>query len=212
MSESDVGLADSWLKLVLMTVRGVVRAPLRWASGNYMLIGSGVRIRQLAKIKFKGRLVLEDYCEIQGLSTGGINFGRNCTVGAFSVVRPSGYYSREKGVGLVVGDNSSIGIQCYIGCGGGVEIGDNVMMGPKVSIHSENHVFEGTDISMKDQGVRRASVIIGDNVWIGAGVRILSGVRLGAGSVMAAGAVITKDVPEGAVVGGIPAKTIKQGS
>ena len=181
--------------------------------GNFrgpLLVGRGVRLRNPRKIKRGGRLIVEDFAEIQGLSKNGIVFGNNVSVGAYSIIRPSGYYSRELGVGLIVGDNSNIGIMSYLGCGGGVTIGDNVMMGPKVSIHSENHEFSSNTDSIKSQGVNKGEVIIENDCWLGAGCRVLAGVTIGEGSVVAAGAVVSKDVKPYSIVGGVPARTIKQ--
>ncbi|NND00752.1 MAG: acyltransferase [Gammaproteobacteria bacterium] len=204
----EVKFKDSAIKSLFMVLRGICVYPFIKGHG-LLLIGRGVRIRNPRTISRKGRLIIEDFAEIQGLSARGISFGRNVSIGAFSMIRPSGYYSRAIGEGLTVGDNSNIGIMSYIGCGGGVAIGDNVMMGPKVSIHSENHEFDDTEVDMKSQGVYRAGVVIEDDCWLGAGCRILSGVVLGKGAVVAAGAVVTGNVEPFTVVGGIPARLIK---
>lgn len=107
-----------------------------------------------------------------------------------------------------LGDNSGLGINAYMT--GSVEIGNNVMMGPNCTIYSRNHSFDRTDIPMCEQGYQpEKKVIIGDDVWLGGHVIILPGVRVGTGAILAAGAVVTKDVPEYAIVGGNPAKVIK---
>lgn len=84
------------------------------------------------------------------------------------------------------------------------------MIGPYCFIYTSNHCTKRTDIPMFRQGdsVPRP-VIISDDVWIGARVTILPGVHIGKGAIIGAGAVVTKDVPEYAVVGGNPAKIIK---
>lgn len=83
-------------------------------------------------------------------------------------------------------------------------------MGPDVRIITINHKTERTDIPMKGQGVLSPQkVTICDDVWIGARVIILPGVTIGKGSIIGAGAVVTKDVPEYAVMGGVPARVIK---
>lgn len=91
---------------------------------------------------------------------------------------------------------------------GGVKIGDDVIIGPNVSIFSENHEFSRRDIAINRQGMRRAPVRIGDDVWIGAGVTILPGVTIGNGCVIAAGAVVTRDISEFLVAGGVPARVM----
>lgn len=107
-----------------------------------------------------------------------------------------------------LGDNSGLGINSRIS--GKTIIGKNVMMGPCVSIYTNNHIFERTDIPMNLQGMsEERAVIIEDDVWVGANVIILPGVTISKGAVIGAGAVVTKNVPEYAVVGGNPAKVIK---
>lgn len=84
------------------------------------------------------------------------------------------------------------------------------MMGPDVIIITGNHEFNRIDIPMRDQGeTRPESVVIDDDVWIGTRSIILPGVHIEKGAIIGAGAVVTKDVPEYAVVGGNPAKVIK---
>lgn len=107
-----------------------------------------------------------------------------------------------------LGDNSGIGIRAQIN--GKVIIGKNVMMGPDVCIYAINHAFNRVDIPMNFQGFApEKPVVIGDDVWIGARVIILPGIRIGTGVVIGAGAVVTRDVPDYAVVGGNPARILK---
>jgi acetyltransferase-like isoleucine patch superfamily enzyme len=106
----------------------------------------------------------------------------------------------------------SIGKDVFInhGCSfldmGGITLEDDVLIGPKVSLVTENHPLDPAD--------RRAlitkAIIIKRNAWVGAGAIILPGVTIGENSIVAAGAVVSKDVPANTIVGGIPAKVIKQ--
>ena len=81
------------------------------------------------------------------------------------------------------------------------------MIAPGCHITDANHGMRAGVLIRKQTRVAKP-VVIGDDVWIGAGVKVLSGVNIGAGAVVAAGAVVTKDVPQGLVVGGVPARTL----
>ena len=109
--------------------------------------------------------------------------------------------------GISIGSGSGLGVNCSVH--GPLRIGDNVMMGPEVTILTHTHNIERTDIPMGLQGVRVAEVVVGNDVWIGMRVVIMPGVKVGNGAVLGSCAVVTKDVPDFAVVGGVPAKIIK---
>ena len=111
---------------------------------------------------------------------------------------------------LVINEGTSINRNYFINARGKIYIGKNVLIGPYVTIYSTNHIFSSIDIPIKDQGQTEEEVIIEDDVWIGANSTILPGVKIGKGAIIAAGAVVTKDVPTYSVVGGIPAKLIKE--
>lgn len=107
-----------------------------------------------------------------------------------------------------IGDYSGLGKNCFIS--GKTIIGKYVMMGPNCHIYTRNHKFASLDTPMCQQGFTEEKVVvIGDDVWIGDRVSIMPGVKIGNGVVIAAGSVVTKDIPDYAVVGGVPAKVIK---
>lgn len=110
--------------------------------------------------------------------------------------------------GIELGDYSGIGEGSIIG--GNTIIGNNVMIGRQLITIPRNHVIDSLDVPMIDQGFTKSSkIIIDDDVWIGDRVTILADVHIHSHSVVAAGAVVTKDVPEYAIVGGVPAKVIR---
>lgn len=111
------------------------------------------------------------------------------------------------GQGIFIGDNSGIGVNCKVQPP--VKIGNDVMMGEDVIIITNTHKFDDCSIPMRIQGSETLPVIIEDNVWIGSRAIILPGVKIGKGSIIGAGAVVTKDIPEYSIVGGVPAKLIR---
>jgi acetyltransferase-like isoleucine patch superfamily enzyme len=106
---------------------------------------------------------------------------------------------------IKIGNNVFINHACSFLDMGGITIEDEVLIGPRVNLVTENHPLDPAD--------RRALVtkpiLIKRNAWIGAGATILPGVTVGENAVVAAGAVVSKDVPDNVIVGGIPAKIIK---
>jgi maltose O-acetyltransferase len=113
-----------------------------------------------------------------------------------------------KGIGIKIGDNSQLGENSYVGAY--TNIGNDVIMGPEVLIWTIGHRFDRTDIPINQQGSAEIRpVTIGDDVWIGQRVIIMPGVKVGSHAVIGAGAIVTKNVPEWAVVAGVPARVIR---
>lgn len=110
---------------------------------------------------------------------------------------------------LTIGNNSGIGMNCKLNCEDEIIIGDRVLIGPEILIFTSNHVWNPQKQTYFGQGLTRDKVIIGDDVWLGARSIILPGVVIGKGATIAAGSVVTRNVPEFTVAGGVPAKIIK---
>ena len=106
---------------------------------------------------------------------------------------------------IKLGKNVFINHACSFLDLGGITIEDDVQIGPKVNLVTENHP--------KDPATRKhldlKSIVIKRNAWIGAGATILPGVTVGENSIVAAGAVVNKDVPDNSIVGGVPAKLLR---
>lgn len=103
---------------------------------------------------------------------------------------------------LSLGDDSFFNSNCKIRCHSSIAIGNGCAISHDVTIMDSNaHSLDGE--------VKVAPVVIGDHVWIGSRVLVLPGVHIGDGAVVAAGSVVAKDVPAGALVGGVPARVIK---
>ena len=109
---------------------------------------------------------------------------------------------------VVIGDYTRIGIHNTII--GPVCIGSHVNLAQGITVTALTHNFEDKTKRIDEQGITTKPVIIGDDVWIGANAVILPGVTIGKHCVVAAGAVVTKDVQDNTIVGGVPAKEIKK--
>ncbi len=106
---------------------------------------------------------------------------------------------------IKIGKNVFINHDCSFLDLGGITIEDDVLIGPKVNLITENHPINPS----QRKSLVLNSIRIKRNAWIGAGATILPGMTIGKNSIVAAGALVTKDVPDNTIVGGIPAKFIK---
>ena len=121
---------------------------------------------------------------------------------SFFMIPP--FYS-DFGENIVIGKNVFVNHACTFMDRGGITLEDNVLIGPKVNLITTNHPINPAE--------RRATVsqpiVVRKGAWIGVGATVLPGVTIGENSIVAAGAVVSKDVPDNSIVGGIPAKFIK---
>ena len=113
------------------------------------------------------------------------------------------------GRNLVIEDNVDLAKDVLITTSGGVEIGERTLIGYRTQIISSDHTIPPIGEPFPISGDNHKKIIIGKDVWIGGNCLITAGVIIGDGAVVAGGSVVTKNVPENAIVGGIPAKIIK---
>lgn len=107
---------------------------------------------------------------------------------------------------IKIGNNVYVNAGCHLL--GDITIGDNVIVGPQTIFWGRDHGVELGSLINKQPHIN-GPIIVNEDVWIGAHVTILKGVTIGQGAVVAAGAVVTKDVPNGSIVAGVPAKIIR---
>lgn len=196
------------LTQVIMRIRGL-KLLLRGRHVSSIQLGRCVRFKNFKKIKLGKGVKIDDHSYIDGLGKNFIKLGDNFSLGAYSRLITSTSYS-NLGDGIVIGNNVGIGEWAYIGGAGGVSIGSDTIAGQFLSIHPENHVSDQKDKLIRLQGVTRKGITIGKNVWIGAKVTILDGTKIGDGSIVLAGSVVTKGkYPKNSILGGVPAKLIK---
>lgn len=134
-----------------------------------------------------------------------VRLGDDVYVGHQAILK--GYFRNQ----LAVGDGTWIGQQVFLHAAGGIEIGRRVGVGPGVKIITSAHELPPSpDTPILDGPLRMAPVALEDGCDLGVGAVILPGVRVGRGAQVGAGAVVTRDVPPGAVVAGVPARVIRQ--
>lgn len=186
---------------------GLARPFLAGGSALPFFKGPGVRIATPSRVTIAKGVTLGEGVRIEGLSRHGVRIGPGASIGAHTIIVPTSVM-RNLGEGCTIGRNSGIGQFGFIGCGGGVTIGDNVIMGQYVSFHTENHLYDDIERPIIDQGVRRAPVVVEDDVWVGVKVTFLSGAHVGRGCVVAAGAVVRGEIPPWSIIAGVPARII----
>lgn len=109
--------------------------------------------------------------------------------------------------GIAIGKDTIVGDHAFLDGRASLNIGDHVDIASSVMVYNSEHNINENDFAVIEKTIE-APVTIGDYVFIGPRVIVLPGVKIGKGAVLAAGAVVTKDVPDFAIVGGVPAKVI----
>ena len=179
------------------------------ASGSGLTIGRGLTIRQPKNISLGKACVIDDYAvlDVRTANFKGeaarIELGQSCFLGRFSTIA-------AKGGPIVLGDAVNISSHCRIASQSRIEIGDSVLIASYVYIGPGNHRTEDADKPIMEQGMEiRDGVKIGSNTWIGARASILDGVKIGRDVIVGAHSLVTEDVPDRAVVVGVPARVLR---
>jgi acetyltransferase-like isoleucine patch superfamily enzyme len=194
--------------IVGLALRRIFFPQILGAVGRKPIFGRNIVIRHGQKIRLGDRVVIDDNVVLdakgsdnQGITIGAESFvSRNCVlsckggnirIGANISLGVSGLIHAEPGSDVTIGDNSSIGAFTYF-IGGG------------------NYNSDRLDTPIKEQGAySKGGIVIGSGAWIGAHVQVLDGVKVGRDCILAASTIITCDVPDYAVVAGIPGKIVK---
>lgn len=197
-----------WIPTIVgIAIRSVMYRLILKMDGS-AAIENGVRLRFTDHIKLGNGVYLDQGSYLHACPNG-IEIGEGTIVMHGAILHVYNFRGMPQS-GIKIGQNSLVGEYSIIRGQGGVEIGDRVYTSPFTQIIAVNHVFDDPNKPFVDQGITAQGIVIEDDVWLGAGAVITDGVRVGKGSVVAAGAVVTKDVPPHTVVGGVPAKVIKQ--
>lgn len=197
-------IAVVWGRLVCL-IRGLgVWIFLRRGSSRMIFIGARVDIRNARFIIVGKGVTIGAGTVINGLSREGVSIGENVSLGQYVIIEATGVLT-DLGSGLTIGKGSGLGAYSFIGAAGGVHIGENVIMGQRISFHSENHNFGSADLDIKFQGVTRQGIRVGNNCWVGANAVFLDGCEVGEGCVIAAGSVLRGKYPANSLIAGAPA-------
>lgn len=192
-----------------MMIRGRLFSVGQKTISSHVFIGKGVKVLEKRYLSIREKTKIHDHAYLDALSTEGVKIGAHVVIGRNTRIECTGSLE-SVGKGVVIGDRTTFGSDCYFGAAGGIQIGNDVVAGQYIRFHSENHNFDDTSKLIREQGVTHKGIIIGNNCWIGAGAVFLDGAELGDGCVVAANAVVTKRFPANSVVGGVPAKTIRE--
>jgi acetyltransferase-like isoleucine patch superfamily enzyme len=171
-------------------------------------IENGVRLRFASNIQL-GRNVYLDQGVYLHACPQGIRIGDNTFVMHGAVLHV--YNFRDLPHAFIhIGRDSLIGELNVLRGQGGITVGDRVYTAPLVQMLAVNHVFADPARPIVAQGITAEGIVVEDDAWIGAGAILTDGVRVGRGAVVAAGAVVTQDAPPHTVVGGVPARVLRE--
>jgi acetyltransferase-like isoleucine patch superfamily enzyme len=191
--------------LILKSIKSLIGKRINWFKAA-LKSDSSCQV-SWQSIFIGNNFIMKEGCIIEGgsvieCSDGRVDLGKNCRIRSGSKLNSWGGF-------IKLGANISINSGVVILGTGGIVIGDNTRVASNTVITSSNHIFSNKDKSIIEQGITSKGIKIQEDVWIGANVTILDGVNIGRGSIVAAGAVINSDVSPYSIVGGVPAKFIK---
>lgn len=155
-------------------------------------------------VRLSNRLSEIGFDDLEGLRTAFSELIGRPLDERFMLIPP---FSTDCGLNIAIGRNVFINQGCHFMDMGGISIGDDVMIGPKVNLVSAGHP---TDPAQRRNGIVTKPIVIGNNVWIGAAATILPGVTIGDNAVVAAGAVVSRNVPANTIAAGVPARVLKR--
>jgi acetyltransferase-like isoleucine patch superfamily enzyme len=206
--EQSLQLLVGWAPTVLgIGVRSILYRLMMKMDG-LAAIERNVRLRFASNIRLGKGSFLDEGVYIHACPDG-VEIGANTMVMHGSILHVYNFRKLPH-AGIHIGSNSLIGEYNIIRGQGGVTIGDRVYTSPMTQLIAVNHVFDDASRPFIEQGITAQGIVVEDDAWLGSAAIITDGVHIGRGAVVAAGAVVTKDVPPYTVVGGVPARIIRQ--
>jgi acetyltransferase-like isoleucine patch superfamily enzyme len=160
-------------------------------------------IKNFSNIILKKKCKIHRYSQLDASNNGKITLGNNVTLNQYVLLQANGN-------GYInINDNTEINNFTIINSGGKIEIGTNVLIGPRVNIIAYSHNFGDKNKSIKSQGCNIDDIIIEDDVWIGANCTILAGVKISKGAIIGANSLVNKDIDSYSINVGTPSKKIR---
>ena len=210
-TEMPAGAPADALRRAPEPLRGGPLALARFMRANHMLSFAYAHLLArfvLLKLRYRGRLRTDGICficpgvqlEIGARAT--LRIGRWAWIGHRSKIR---VHEGE----VSIGAKTVMGQECTISAYQNVSIGRECIIADRVMLIDFDHGVVEVDRPIREQGIYKRDVRVGHNVWMGYGACVLRGVSVGSNSIVGTSAVVTRDVPENAVVGGVPARTIR---
>jgi len=184
---------------------------LRFMRANRMLTLAYARLLArlvLLKLRYRDRLQTEGLCFLCPGVTLEIGRHAKLRIGRWAWVGHGTKIRVHEGE-VSIGAKTVIGQECTISAYQQVSIGRECIIADRVMLIDFDHGVTEVERPIRLQGIYKRDVRVGHNVWIGYGACILRGVGVGENSIIGTSAVVTKDVPENAVVGGVPARVIR---
>lgn len=172
--------------------------------GRGVAFGRNVVLRHPHKVHIGNGVFIDDnvLLDAKGSGNRGIFIADGVFVGRNSIL------SCKDG-DIEIGAHTNIGFNCEIFSAGRVALGSRIFLAAYCYLVGGTHRFDRTDIPIMDQERTARGIAVGDNCWLGAGAVVDDGVTIGRDAVVGAGAVVTRDVPDYAIVGGVPARQIR---
>lgn len=167
-------------------------------------ISPRARVRVFGRMRCGRNVFVDDECVLFcEASTHQLRFGNDVSVYQRTTIHVGGEGSVE------IGDNTHIQNDCQITAFGPVVIGSHVQIAPRCALYPYGHGFHDMTVPIREQPLTcKGGICIGDDAWLGYGVVVLDGVRIGKGAVIGAGSVVTRDIPDGAIAFGVPARVV----
>lgn len=197
-----------WVPTVVgITLRSIFYRLILRIRGN-AAIENNVRLRFANRVSLASGVYIDQGVYLHACPQG-ISIGENTILMHHSVLHVYNFRDLPH-AGITIGRDCLIGEFSVLRGQGGITIGDRVYTSPFSQLIAVNHRFDDPATPFTLQGITAEGIVVEDDVWIGSAVVITDGVRVGKGAVIAAGAVVTRDVPPHTVVGGVPARVLRE--